>query len=134
MQNYDGSQATTGLGTMFMDGPFRSARAGCLVENWNVPWLRAEAGRWREKGFLKLVFEDLPQPENRVTLSTEHPGKPEVHYRSHSAYMKAGMAECDKLLAELFSGLPVESYETRNLEDLDTDAHIQGTVRMGADP
>lgn len=134
LQNYDGSQATTGLGTMFMDGPFRSKRAGCLVENWNLPWLRAEAGRWREKGFLKLVFEDLPQADSRVTLSKDEPDKPEVTYSRYSDYMKAGMAAADSILAELFAELPVESYEIRPLEGLETDAHIQGTVRMGTDP
>lgn len=134
LQNYGGSQAVSGFGIMFMDGDFRRQRAGCLLENWNVPWLRADAGRWRERGYFKLVFEDLPQADNQVRFDPAAPDRPFVRYSRHSDYMKAGFAAVPKLLETLFDGLPIESFEVHDLEGLSTDAHIQGTVRMGTDP
>ncbi len=134
IQNYGGSTAVTGYGVMFLDGEFRRRRAGCLLENWNVPWLRAESGRWRERGYFKLVFEGLPQFANRVSLSKNHPDKPVVHYANHSEYMRAGFDHVPKLVEELFAHLPVESFEIHELDGLSSDAHIQGTVRMGVDP
>ena len=81
IDNYGGGQAVTGLGTMFIDGPFRRSRAGCLIESWNVPWLRAERGRWRQRALLKAVFEDLPSFDNPRRHRPEAPGKPGVHHR-----------------------------------------------------
>jgi choline dehydrogenase-like flavoprotein len=135
MDNYGGGQAVTGLGTMFIDGPFRSSRPGCLIESWNVPWLRAERGRWRQRALLKVVFEDLPSFDNFVGVAREDPGKPEIHYPALSPYMKAGQDAIPRLIAELIRGLPVESFRVvPEGDNLGGEAHIQGTTRMGVDP
>jgi choline dehydrogenase-like flavoprotein len=133
VENFDGGQAVTGLNLAFLDGPFRRQRAGCLVENWNLPWLRAEPGRWRHRAFWKFVFEDEAAFENSVTLS-DQPGKPAVHYPKHSPYMAAGLASVKKMVEELAREIPVESYAIHDLEGLGGSAHIQGTHRMGNDP
>ena len=135
IDNYGGGQAVTGLGTMFIDGPFRSSRAGCLIESWNVPWLRPERGRWRQRALLKMVFEDLPSFDNFVGIAREDPRKPEIHYPALSPYMNAGLDAIPGMLEELLRGLPVESYRiVPNEGNLGTAPHIQGTTRMGIDP
>jgi choline dehydrogenase-like flavoprotein len=135
IDNYGGGQAITGLGTMFIDGAFRSHRAGCLIESWNVPWLRAERGRWRQRGLLKAVFEDLPSFDNYVAVAPENPSKPEVRYAALSPYVKAGLDALPKLIEELAHGLPVENFRILSDEgNLGSEQHIQGTTRMGNDP
>jgi choline dehydrogenase-like flavoprotein len=134
IDNYGGGQAVTGLGVMFLDGAFRRERPGCLIESWNIPWLRAVRGRWRQRAFIKFVFEDIPSFDNYVGLSQEHPGKPETYYPQYSPYMRAGLDSVKRLLEELFEGLPVESYYVRPQANLGSSAHIQGTTRMGTDP
>jgi len=134
VENFGGSQAVTGLGLMFLDGEFRKETPGFLVESWNVPWLRAERGRWRERALIKFVFEDVPSFDNYVAISKEDPSKPEVHYSRYSEYMQTGLASMNKRIEELISGLPVESYAVIPEEGLGGSAHIQGTTRMGTDP
>lgn len=134
VENYDGGQSVTGLGLMFLDGSFRKDRPGCLIESWNVPWLRAERGRWRQRTYLKFVFEDIPDFDNYVAISREDPSKPEIRYAKHSDYMTAGLKSTKLLVEELISGLPVESYTILPDEGLGGTAHIQGTTRMGKDP
>lgn len=134
VQNYDGSSIITGLGLMGIDGRFRGNRPGFILENWNLPWLRAEPERWRERGFFKLVFEDLPQERNHVTVSREDPGKPEVHYFDNSDYTKRALHDADRIVSDLLNGMPIESFNIEKRESLGGEAHIQGTSRMGTDP
>ncbi|ACR14642.1 GMC oxidoreductase [Teredinibacter turnerae] len=134
VKNYDGSTITTGYGAMKLDGEFRRDHPGFLVENWNLPWLRAERGRWQERGYFKLVFEELPQERNYVAISDVDPSKPAVNYVDNSDYGKTAFAMADSFVAELLSGMPVESYKVEVPETLDGEAHIQGTTRMGTDP
>jgi len=135
IDNYGGGQSVTGLGAMFIDGAFRRDRAGCLVESWNVPWLRAERGRWRQRALLKLVFEDIPSFDNRVGIASEDGSKPEIHYPAVSSYMQAGLDSVKALVEELLRGLPVEGFRILPSEgSLGGEAHIQGTTRMGKDP
>jgi choline dehydrogenase-like flavoprotein len=135
VKNFNGGQAVTGLGTMFLDREDRSERAGCLVEGWNVPWLRAERGRWTEVAFLKLVFEDQPDRENRVTVGSD-PKRPELTYERVSDYLERGFESIPERVDELLEGLPVEDYAIEVMEGggLGGSAHIQGTTRMGVDP
>ncbi|WP_188149394.1 GMC oxidoreductase [Teredinibacter waterburyi] len=134
VRNYDGSQIMTGLGIMKLDGDFRKDTPGFLLENWNVPWLRAEAGRFRERGYFKLVFEEIPQESNFVGLSAAHPDKPEVNYADNSAYANNALANAEAIVADLLDGLPVESFSIKHPEGLGGEAHVQGTTRMGVDP
>ncbi|MBA3588013.1 GMC family oxidoreductase [Methylibium sp.] len=134
VDNYGGGQAVTGLGAMFLDGAFRRDRPACLVENWNVPWLRAEHGRWRQRALLKFVFEDLPSADNHVALAPEDGSKPAIHYPRASSYMQAGFDSLEGRVTELLSGLPVESFHILPKQGIGGSAHIQGTTRMGTDP
>lgn len=135
LNSLDGSQQVTGFGVMFHDSTDRSKRAACNVESWNVPWLRAERGRWRQRALLKFNFEDLPSYENYVGVSTQDESKPELYYPAMSQYTRAGIDTVPQLVEKLIEGLPVEDYvvvETDN--GLGSSAHIQGTTRMGNDP
>lgn len=134
IQNYDGSQLMTGFGVMKLDGDFRREHPGFYVGNWNLPWLRAERGRWRERGAIFLTFEELPQKRNYVAISKDDPDFPEVNYLDHSDYGKRGLALAESFVDELLTGLPVESYKVRHPKNLGGQIHIQGTTRMGADP
>lgn len=119
---------------MFLDGAFRRQRPGCLLENWNVPALRAERGRWRQRALLYFIFEDIPQASNYVAVAADDPAKPEVYYPAHSRYVQAGFASVDGLMQQLSRALPIESFEIFRLQDLGGSSHIQGTTRMGHDP
>lgn len=134
VQNYDGSTIVTGLGLMGIDGPARRERPGYILENWNLPWLRREHGRWRERGFFRLVFEEIPQEFNQVTASADDPGRPQVHYQSHSAYAGRALEQAEGILEDLLDGLPVERFFIRDWTNLGREGHIQGTARMGIDP
>ena len=132
--NYDGGQGVTGWGTMLLEHPRRAEFAGAALEGWNVPWLRAERGRWRERGLVKLVFEDLPRAESRVTISPEDPTKPRVHYAGHSPWLAAAFDRLEETVSGLLEGLPVEDYRIQVQDGPGGAAHIQGTTRMGTDP
>lgn len=134
VENYDGGQRVTGLGSMFVNEPNRGQIPGCLVENYNIPWLRAEFGKWRHVGLLKFVLEDIPSPDNRVTVSAD--GRMQVEYAAHSDYMRRGIADIKRRAEALFEGLPVEDYVINSHDDknLGGSAHIHGTTRMGNDP
>lgn len=139
VDNYGGGQGVTGWGTMLLEHERRSEFAGCAVEGWNVPWLRAERGRWRQRALLKLVFEDAPQAESRVSLASLDAEKPEVRYAGHSEWMQKGFSQLDDTVQGLLAELPIEDYRIfrpgeREEENLGGSAHIQGTTRMGNDP
>ncbi len=134
LDSLDGSQQVTGLGVMFHDNVDRSRRAACNVESWNVPWLRAERGRWRQRALIKFVFEDLPSYDNYVGVSDEDETKPELFYPARSDYAQASIDAVPELVEELIVGLPVEDYTVISHADLGSSAHIQGTTRMGKDP
>lgn len=134
LDSLDGGQQVTGLGTMFHDSTDRSKRAACNVESWNVPWLRAERGRWRQRAVIKFVFEDLPSYDHYVSVSSEDETKPELYYPARPAYTQAAIDSVPQLVEELIDGLPVEDYVVIPEEDLGSGAHIQGTTRMGDDP
>jgi choline dehydrogenase-like flavoprotein len=134
LDSLDGSQQVTGLGVMFHDRIDRTKQATCNIETWNVPWLRAERGRWRQRALIKLIFEDLPRYENYVGVSSEDESKPELYYPRRSDYAQAGIDSAPRLVEELIDGLPVEDYVVIDEDSLGSSAHVQGTTRMGIDP
>lgn len=132
LDNFDGSTLITGHGYMFYDGPWRSERAACLIEHSNVPDLRHEPGRWRQRLTCKFIFEELPNPEDKVTLNAQDPGLLDIHWSGVGAYAQAGADHVFAHLDELFAPLPVERIHAPvfNL----TESHIQGGFRFGDDP
>jgi choline dehydrogenase-like flavoprotein len=132
VDNFQGSTSVTGLGYMFYDGEHRSQQAACLVESFNIPYLRLERGKWRQWLILKFTFEDLPSEQNYVTVNAEDPTLPETIYVGHSDYTQRGIDKLHEMLPKLLAPLPVERISINHEVD-NTVFHIQGTTRMGND-
>jgi choline dehydrogenase-like flavoprotein len=77
----------------------------------------------------RLIAEDLPLYENRVTLAND--GSPHLIWTGHAAYGKAGLQRAE---AQLPGQLPFEIEQIVSRERSVSEAHIQGTHRMGNDP
>lgn len=139
VNNYQGTSSITGHGYMLYDGPHRSTRAACLIESANTPHasglpaLRNERGKWRQRMFLKCIFEDMPSEANYVAVNADDPTLPDVVHGPRSEYALRSVEALPALLTDLFRGLPIERMEigdrlTRN------EGHILGTTLMGDDP
>jgi choline dehydrogenase-like flavoprotein len=133
VENFQGSTSITGWGYMFYDGAHRSERAACLVESLNIPSLRAERGKWRQRMTVKFTFEDLPSERSFVSLNTENPMLPETVFAGYSDYAQRGIATVPEMASKLLATLPVERVSSTSEPD-PTVFHIQGTTRMGDDP
>jgi choline dehydrogenase-like flavoprotein len=135
LRGFGGSSSLTGYLYTTYDGPHRKERAGSLIEFYNMlepPLVRLDLKRGLDVLHLKVVYEDLPQQENRVRPKTEGSTTPFVEYQGHSPYVDASIAKIVDDLAPVTSALPVE--DLRILKPQISEAHIQGTTRMGADP
>lgn len=135
LDNLDGSTITTGLDFSLYDGPHRR-EAGAAAIHFENHWyfgLRNEPGRLRQTLPLFIVTEDLLEPENRVRLDAGDPdGHPVIDYVDASDYAKRGMERALAALPKVLEPLPVEDIVFREYRP--TESHIQGTLRMGADP
>ncbi|MBM7069098.1 GMC oxidoreductase [Actibacterium sp. 188UL27-1] len=127
--NYYGGTSLTGMGHGLYDGDFRREAASVLIESWNAPpSLRLERGKWLQRLKLKLVAEDLPQPENRVVLEDD---EAKIIWTGHSDYAFAGLARGRELFGSL---LPFE-HELERFSDFEpTEAHLIGGTPMGDSP
>jgi choline dehydrogenase-like flavoprotein len=132
VDNFQGSTSITGHGYMLYAGAHRRDRAAALIESFNVPVLRDDRGKWRQRIRLKFVYEDLPRPENRVTLGSD-PAKPAVEYSGPSSYLQKGLDLLETDLSTVLDALPVEQYRVIRPEPGSTIGHILGTTRMGVD-
>ena len=132
MDNFQGSTSLTGHGYMWYDGPHRAERAACLLETSNIPTLRLEAGRWRQRVHLRLIYEDLPLPENGVEVDPAFPERPTTRFLRRSEYALRGLEMGWQKLPELLSALPVERVVSTSVRRSET--HILGTTVMGNDP
>jgi choline dehydrogenase-like flavoprotein len=133
VDNFGGSTSITGLGYMLYSGAHRRDHAAALMESWNVPLLRDERGKWRQRIRLTFIYEDLPQPQNCVTAGSD-PVKPEVHYIAPSPYTQRGLEALPSRLAPVLDALPVETYHLVEPEAPDSEGHNLSTTRMGDDP
>lgn len=132
LENVGGSSIITANGYMLYDKVDRSKIAASILESHNDFFVRHEHGRWRQIAKFKFVFEDIPQHDNRVTVSDD-PLKPVVDFKSHSAYVNRGYDYLKAKLDEVFSPLPVEHIALDENYVL-TEAHNIGTARMSAGP
>jgi choline dehydrogenase-like flavoprotein len=130
VNNFQGSSSITGLGYMLYGGAHRRAQAAALMESWNVPMLRPERGRWRERLFLKFIYEDLPQADNRVTIEDAGVRRPVVDFKGHSAYVERGIAALESDLPRVLAPLPVERFNIERRRG-GSEAHIHCTTPMG---
>jgi choline dehydrogenase-like flavoprotein len=127
---YFGGSAITGHCYGFYDGPHRNEAAAVLVENYNAPnAIRPEPGKWTQRMKLKLIAEDIPQADNRVEMGEDD--RPHIVWTGHSDYATAGLARAEAGLAEV---LPFEIEGIAARWSPVSEAHIQGTHRMGEDP
>jgi choline dehydrogenase-like flavoprotein len=134
VDGFGGSTLISAMGYPLHDGPHRAARAAAIIESRNAPvWLRDERNRWRQYLALKVIFEDLRQPGNRVTLSADDPDRPQVRFASHSRYTQAGLASVPDVMPRVVRALPVEDMRIVP-EPNRTEAHVQCTTPMGDDP
>jgi len=136
---YNGSTVLSGLGYLFYDGDHRRDHAACMIETWSSPFayrpddaLRIQSGRWNERLMLGFLFDDLPQDDNTVTVSTSNPRMARVRFNGYSDYAKRGADQIPKMVDKLSEALPIERLVGTSLGS--TAAHIQGTVVMGNDP
>jgi len=134
VDNFQGSTMITGNGYMLYDGPHRSEYAACLIENFNIPLstLRVERGKWRQRCYMKFIFEDLPSENNYVTVSEKSPHLAKIVHPSHSAYAQRGLDRLPEVLPKILAPLPVEDITFLHVNN--TEGHIQGTTIMGNDP
>jgi choline dehydrogenase-like flavoprotein len=132
VENFQGSTSITGLGYMLYSGDHRRTQAAALMETWNVPRLRDERGKWRQRLRLKFIFEDLPQPENRVTFDPGDPDRPQVSFTKRSAYMERAVDALESNLPGILDAIPYERFDVKL--PASTEAHVLGTHRMGTDP
>ena len=133
LDHFDGGTATTGVNYALFDGAHRREMSGVAVmfRNWPIHGFRLDPGRWRQVMPLQLMAEVLPDDENRIFLATDSP-VPTVYHGSRSEYATRGLDRAFAGLPELLAPLPVERIESRGYRD--SEAHMQGTLRMGRDP
>nr|WP_275982054.1 GMC oxidoreductase [Frigidibacter sp. ROC022] len=116
-------------GVAFRDGPFRANAGSVLIEIYNSPTLlRPEPGRQTHRALIKLIAEDLPQPQNRVFLEDDDV---RITWTGHSDYARRGL---DRVAEGLIDSLPFPVDGLTRLAITETESHIQGTHRMGRDP
>lgn len=127
-RSFYGGTSITGHGYALYDGPHRSEVAGVLLENHNAPApVRPVFGRWSERVKIKLIAEDLPQADNRVFLRNDDVA---TDWVGHSEYAMKGL---DRAVEKLPDVIPF-TIEDMHISAIEvSEAHIQGTHRMGAD-
>ena len=127
--SYFGGTSITGHGYDLYDGTHRAEAGAVLIENYNAPSaLRMEKGRWVDRLYLKLIAEDLAQSRNRVILSNDSAS---LEWFGHDDYAHRGLARAREALIGI---LPPGVEGVGFSEIAPTEAHIQGTHRMGLDP
>ena len=146
-------QVVSGL-SQFRDGPFRRQRAAFLTSIGNDGWPSGAppqiAARLIEEGLkgtalrtalkdhvsrqILLVSncEELPRPENRVTLSELRDGhgipRPRIHFKV-GQYTLDGIDEAVLVHARIFQAM--EATHIHHFEESIDPAHAAGTCRMG---
>jgi choline dehydrogenase-like flavoprotein len=156
---YRGPLSTSGIEN-FRDGQFRKNRAAFRIEIGNDGWawpkgaptttatdlarlglrgdalnnaLRNQASRHLR---LTSLLEQLPDPDNRVTLDPNASDiygvpLPRIAYRL-GPYIEAGLAAARAAHAEIFAALGATEIQHR--DGAEGAGHIIGTARMGRDP
>lgn len=93
----------------------------------------AEAGLRQVR--LAALVEQLPHPDNRVTLAEETDAlglpRPRLTY-AHDDYVMSGIEEARKLADLVFDGL--QATQRTHVDAVFGAGHIMGTYRMGTDP
>jgi choline dehydrogenase-like flavoprotein len=133
LDNYQGTTSTTGHGYHLYAGEHRKTRAATLLETWNAPArIRLEPGKWRQLLRVQAIFEDLPEPDNRVIIDPQDVNRPHIEHRGPSAYVQHSRKRLKKDLERAFAGLPIERVTVaKKLRR--SEGHMLGTTPMGID-
>lgn len=133
LNNFQGSTSVTGHGYMLYDSEDRRDFAAILIENFNIPKIRTEQGKWQQRLHLKFIFEVLPSEENYVKFHDNTPDIPELIHTGYSDYTLKSIERLPSLFPDLLAPLPIEHiYPLLPLNR--TESHILGTTLMGNDP
>jgi choline dehydrogenase-like flavoprotein len=132
VDNFQGSTASCGIGYMHHDGEHRRDHGAAQMLTLNLPMLRLERGKWRQRLRFGWVIEDLPQPHNRVEVDPID-GRPAVNFDGHSSYAQRSIDRLRELTPKVVSVLPVEKLTINKLTNK-TSSHILCTTPMGDDP
>ncbi|MBO9401198.1 GMC family oxidoreductase [Shimia sp. R9_3] len=123
---YYGGTSITGHNYKFYKDADRGARAAVLIENFNIPAIQLVPGAVTNTMNIKLIAEDIPQARNQVVL--DDGGVPKVIWHGHHDYAYNGIDYAAANLSEIFPW-PVSVVNASPVNV--TEAHIQGTCRMG---
>ena len=127
MQSLGGSTWVNANGYMLYDGEHRKDYAACLIESNNSAYFRPESGKWRNMASYRMIFEDLPDPENYIAVGPDG-HKPVIKYKGPSEYALKGVEAMKKKLPEILSCLPVEKIIYQ--DSFASEAHICGATKM----
>ena len=148
-----GPQSPASINTM-RDGPFRSQHAPFRLDFTNISQVRAVTEDLIKEGIfgakfeqqlrhraarqcnVKNVIEVLPNPENRVVLSTQKDAlglpKPQIHYRLDD-YLERGMAAAKREYARIAALMGGTRLRYTPDGEYSNNQHITGTLGMGRD-
>lgn len=129
IKNYFGGTSETSHGYHFYHDIDRSDAAAVLIESTNaMPDIREEVGKWTNRLVLTLAADDLPLAENRVLLEKD---APVIEWTGHHPYAYKGLQRALEglpgIIPDDLDGMTVSGI-------LPSQAHIQGTHRISADP
>ncbi len=126
IKSFFGGTSETGHGYHFYHRTDRSSVGAVLMETVNAPPLiRKEKAKLANRIHMRLIAEDIPQSENRVLLENDDPM---IEWIGYSNYATHGLERAVKGLPDVIPDT-IERLEVSDL--LSSDAHIQGTHRMG---
>ena len=136
---YRGPISTSGIENL-RDGDVRRERSGLRIQisndGWSWPTGGADAAHAARHVQLAALTEQLPDPENRVTLDDRQTDLygvplPRVHYRVEE-YARAGLAAAREVHEAIFARL--DATEIHHAGEFQGAGHAIGTTRMGDDP
>lgn len=171
--SYRGPGSTTNISS-FRDGKFRSEFSAWIspLDNWGWSWpafspgsdlseflgkglfgaalKEALADRLSRQVLFHFEIEQLPNPNNRVTINNQYMDalgipRPVIHYEL-TDYEKKSMEQAKLASDQMFERLGIQDFTTYNATDPNTTVynnvrysyngagHIVGTHRMGSSP
>ncbi len=132
LNHYDGGTHSCGANFSLLVGEHLTRHGGAMIyisNQWPLA-VRTEYGRWRQIFRAGMIIGTEAVAGNRVELSKD--GEANVIHNGPGPDGEVAAAWAMSKLPALFSSLPVERIEEASREPMRN--HIQGTLRMGADP
>jgi choline dehydrogenase-like flavoprotein len=131
LDNFDGTTSITGHGYLLYDGPHRRHHAAALIETWDAPSIRLDAGRWRQRARVQVIYEDLPREGNRVIVDPKDERRARIEFQTRTDYVERARKRARDDLERFLGPLPVEEIRWRYGGHFrDTEGHALGTTRM----